>query len=170
MRPSNKERTAQRRPYCRSARVLDHIATRECWHLDAWLRLSNADHWYFDVQTHAGGWERLGRSIWYIRRPLIGPWEAVPMNTDPNPHDPCLTLPQLTLTDAAHVNALHWRHIAPLAKLWPHGDYRRRSICFHYVAPIPLDPMTGLTNHYSSSWRAERDLKLAIRQKLAGLL
>lgn len=174
MRPSNRQRLIVRRPYA-TARVLDWIAPRTCWHLDVWLRRTTNGHLYFDARTHAGAWELLGRNVWYIRAPVVGQWEAVPIDAatlgDTARHA-SLALNDLPALDCARVNELHWRHIAPLASLWPRGDYPRRSCAFHYIAALPAydDPTRGMVNGYAYSRRAERDLRASIRHHLKGLL
>lgn len=159
MRPSNRQRLNIRRPYA-TTRTLNWIATRACWHLDAWLASTPQGLPYFYVETHAGGWERLGAFAFAVRN---GDCEPVQAETI---HDPFNST--LELTPA--LNVLHWRYIAPLAELWPRGEYPRRSVVFHYVRTIPCEPMDGLPNWYSVTGRAYRDRRAEIRTKLQGLL
>lgn len=134
----------------------DWISARSCWHLDCWLYAIHNDV-YLRAETSIGGTDTIGKQ-WYRIAEGQAP-VAVRVNGTDN-------LKAISLRYAPWLQNYHWQYLRPIADLWPRGQFKRRSVVFHYALPVAVnEPTEGLQNWYALTGRQERDLAHKARMR-----
>lgn len=163
-----------------SSTVRGWISNSSCWHLDTWL-LELGGKPILLARTQRGTGAIVGLLAWELQRERsgFGLWERGRV-LEPYEANAAYPLVQhggqgLAITSpgavklfgsASQADLAFKACIAPLAELWPRGDYPRRSIRHHMVRPVYVtNPCDQFRNLYAETGRAGRDVRFAAAAK-----